>query len=219
MKKRFMSFIMVVGLAVVSLFANDYVTVSGVDSCEYHDHDTYEVWYDVAKKSPAVVIWDLTASEALLSDSTSDRWKGTFFKCGSSAFHDDYTKSGYDRGHMCPNNDRDFTFEDGKATFKMCNVCPQTPKLNRGSWKKYEAYGHKLAARYKFITIVCGPIYDGEPSYIKGKIAIPTAFFKVFLYGKGKIEAYVFNQDGTVREVSLKEISSQSGLSFNITTK
>ena len=41
-----------------------------------------------------------------------------------------YTRSGYQRGHMCPAGDRSATKEDMKATFVMSNVCPMTAGLN-----------------------------------------------------------------------------------------
>ena len=54
--------------------------------------------------------------------------------------HRHYTHSGYDRGHMAPNHAIATRF--GRTaqleTFRMTNVCPQTPNLNRGVWKKIE---------------------------------------------------------------------------------
>src|SRR5438270_6302531 len=42
----------------------------------------------------------------------------------------DYTGSGFDRGHMCPHNDRSATDEDSAATFVMTNMIPQAGEVN-----------------------------------------------------------------------------------------
>ena len=48
----------------------------------------------------------------------------------------DYTRSGYDRGHLCPSKDRSDTPENNKAVFTMLNILPQSPACNRGPWEK-----------------------------------------------------------------------------------
>ena len=54
--------------------------------------------------------------------------------------HKEYTKSGYDRGHMAPNLAIASRF--GKAaqleTFLTSNICPQRSGLNRGPWYELE---------------------------------------------------------------------------------
>ncbi|WP_345244913.1 DNA/RNA non-specific endonuclease [Nibrella saemangeumensis] len=42
--------------------------------------------------------------------------------------HADYTNTGYDRGHLCPSNDRDATDADNQSTFILTNIVPQAPK-------------------------------------------------------------------------------------------
>lgn len=50
--------------------------------------------------------------------------------------HDDYTNSGYDRGHLCRSEERTNSDTNNIATFYMTNVIPMTPDLNRGPWLK-----------------------------------------------------------------------------------
>ena len=56
---------------------------------------------------------------------------------------DDYTRTGYDRGHMAPNYL--IATRYGKVaqreTFLMSNIVPQTPELNRGPWRILEEKG------------------------------------------------------------------------------
>ena len=44
----------------------------------------------------------------------------------------DYTGSGYDRGHIAPSADRTRNEADNSSTFLMTNMMPQMPEVNRG---------------------------------------------------------------------------------------
>lgn len=76
----------------------------------------------------------------------------------------DYTGSGYDRGHVCPNADRYSSREAADSTFVMTNMTPQTGDLNRGPWQKLEAYLRTLVNRGSDIYIIAGVYGD------KGKL-------------------------------------------------
>lgn len=97
----------------------------------------------------------------------------------------DYTRSGYDRGHMCPAGDSRWSANAMKESFYMTNICPQNPNLNGGDWHELEQACRKWAAQGP-IYIVCGPVlYNGTPQYIGNvhRIRVPEAFFKVILAG------------------------------------
>jgi DNA/RNA endonuclease G (NUC1) len=98
----------------------------------------------------------------------------------------EYTNSGYDRGHLCPNEDF------GCPTFVMSNVVPMTPNFNRGSWKQSESY---LRKTYPGSTIYKGCNYGAY----KGVLQIPTScWYKVF-NAKGKLL-----EEKTIIQSSLK---------------
>ena len=79
----------------------------------------------------------------------------------------DYAKSGYDRGHMCPAGDSRWSGEAMKESFYMTNICPQHPNLNSGDWHELEQACRRWASESP-IYIVCGPILykSNKPSYI-----------------------------------------------------
>ncbi|MEG4048427.1 DNA/RNA non-specific endonuclease [Microcoleus sp. Pol17_C1] len=56
----------------------------------------------------------------------------------------DYTGSGYDRGHIAPSTDRTRNEADNSSTFLMTNMMPQIPELNRGVWSDLEDYCRKM---------------------------------------------------------------------------
>jgi len=89
----------------------------------------------------------------------------------------DYTGSGFDRGHVCPNADRYSSREAADSTFVMTNMTPQTGDLNRCPWQKLEAYLRTLVTRGSDVYIYAG-VY-GEKGKIKKKVTIPTNSWKV----------------------------------------
>ena len=97
---------------------------------------------------------------------------------------DDYSSSGYDRGHMCPGGDCNWDDEGRDETFLLSNMYPQNPNLNRGDWNEIEMACRKWAKKYDNIYIVCGPIFFKSQEHEKigpHQIPVPEAFFKVVL--------------------------------------
>lgn len=104
----------------------------------------------------------------------------------------DYQGSGFDRGHLCPSDDRDKTVADNSATFLMTNMIPQAPNNNRGLWADLEAYCRKLAANGNELYVIAGPqgkggsgSNGGNTNYIiptgGAKITVPAYTWKVIL--------------------------------------
>ncbi len=96
----------------------------------------------------------------------------------------DYAKSGYQRGHMAPAADMKWSADALKDSYVMLNICPQREELNAGAWRRLEEKVREWAQRDRELVVITGPIWKGErplsPSAIgKGKVAVPTHFFKV----------------------------------------
>nr|XP_057936268.1 endonuclease domain-containing 1 protein-like [Doryrhamphus excisus] len=53
------------------------------------------------------------------------------------ALNEDYTHSGFDRGHLNPNGHHPVPGRN--ATFTLTNVVPQNPKLNQNAWRIHES--------------------------------------------------------------------------------
>src|SRR5499426_1997569 len=68
----------------------------------------------------------------------------------------DYTKSGYDRGHLCPSKDRSDIPENNKAVFTMLNIIPQVADNNRGPWEKAERFERELAKAGREVYVIAG---------------------------------------------------------------
>ena len=94
--------------------------------------------------------------------------------------HDDFSKSGYDRGHMCPAADRSYDHRAMRATFDLSNVAAQAPRLNRGAWKRTEAWCRSAAIQYGAVEVIILPVFLDRDTVRVGshRVAVPHAFFK-----------------------------------------
>jgi endonuclease G len=94
--------------------------------------------------------------------------------------HDDYSHSGFDRGHLVRSAERTSSRTDNDATFFMTNVVPQKHELNEGPWLRLEEHCEKLArVEHKQLFIVSGPIFTGPPTTIGGAVRVPDEVFKI----------------------------------------
>jgi len=93
--------------------------------------------------------------------------------------YSDYTHSGYDRGHLAPDADFDYEIWDLMKVYKMSNIVPQDPNVNRYQWVKAEDEERNLARKYGTVNVINIVVFDENPEKIKGKVAIPKGFYKV----------------------------------------
>jgi endonuclease G, mitochondrial len=93
---------------------------------------------------------------------------------------DDYTGSGYDRGHVTPSADRTATQTDNEATFILTNILPQAPDNNRNTWENLESLSRDLVQKGHVLYIIAGG--DGDNGTIaEGKIAVPRYTWKIIV--------------------------------------
>jgi endonuclease G len=111
--------------------------------------------------------------------------------------HEDYTRSGYDRGHMAPNFAMSVLHGKSaqKQSFLMTNITPQKANLNQKIWQTLEIKEYnEYASRYDTLWVVTGPIFDDDHTYLSSAhIEIPDSFYKIFLGIKGeKLDAFCY---------------------------
>jgi endonuclease G, mitochondrial len=100
-----------------------------------------------------------------------------------------YTNGGFDRGHLCPSDDRDGSAEDNKATFLMTNIVPQAPRNNQETWKHLEDYARTLIGAGKELYIIAGPTGMGGSgsrggttnTIHSGDVTVPAYVWKVIV--------------------------------------
>lgn len=137
----------------------------------------------------------------------------------------DYMNSGYDRGHLVPSADRVASQAENDATFRLSNIAPQHPDLNRGLWNSLEQQVRQMAIRFDSLWIVTGTLTGPEPLRIgTGGVAVPDTFYKVILAreNSGNFQSIAFlipNESAsgsTFREyaTTVDEVEKQSGIDF-----
>ncbi len=148
----------------------------------------YALSYNNSKGMANWVSWHLSTA-----------WKGTATRCDCfnqdatlpSGFYrastSNYTSTGFDRGHLCPSDDRDGSATDNAATFLMTNMSPQAPNMNQQTWEALEAYCRVLITQGYELYIIAGGYGSGgtgsnggtTTSIASGNINVPSHFWKV----------------------------------------
>jgi len=176
------------------------------------------------KKTPYYVFYDLTLND--FSQNASDRkdkWPYNVPSnirniCGNNyATSKDYTRSGFDRGHLAPASDfRSFQNKENE-TFSFANAAPQNKILNRTTWEQLEKYERKLAVEHNGITVITGVIQSNN-NYIGNYVGVPDYFYKIIFWKENsetKNVAFIApNTASTPKEIDIKELESLAGLNF-----
>ncbi|MDE6820675.1 DNA/RNA non-specific endonuclease [Bacteroides acidifaciens] len=145
-------------------------------------HTGYTVSYNKELKLPNWVSYELTREETKGKEKRNNRFIADPLVKGTIATNADYTRSGYDKGHMAPAADMKWSPQAMKESFYFSNMCPQHPQLNRRGWKNLEEKIRDWAIADSAIIIICGPIITKQPKTIgKNKVAVPQQYFKVVL--------------------------------------
>jgi endonuclease G len=140
--------------------------------------------------------------------------------------HEDYTASGYDRGHMAPNHAISALY--GRAgqtdTFLMTNVTPQRPNLNEKLWERLEEIElDRFARQFGKVWVTTGPIFEPPSERLRSswRVEIPDAFYKILIAPEAKkMLAFAMPQNVRGDEpldhylTSVDAIEKRTGLDF-----
>lgn len=143
-------------------------------------NSNYALSYNRLRGIANWVAWTISESDLGTVDRANDFRPNTNLPNGFyRVTPNDYTNSGYDRGHFCPSADRTASPEANSATFLMTNIAPQTPDLNREVWENLESYSRQLVRQGSDLYVIAGAY--GEAKKIKGKISVPTNYWKIVI--------------------------------------
>ena len=125
-------------------------------------------------------------------------------RIANSPTPEDYTNTGYDRGHMVPAADADDP-KEMSDTFFMTNMTPQLPSVNRVAWKNLEDRVRSVPFKY----VLTGAIYNTTPKTIgANKIPVPSLLYKIAYFDSGNIAVYIVDnvKDAKVRTINIYEL-------------
>lgn len=147
-------------------------------------YEGFVVSYNHTTLVPNWVAYELTAEELEVKyDSRSSNFSRDPNVKGKQASREDYSRSGWDKGHMCPKADLRWSEKAYWQSHYFPNICPQNHDLNRYDWNTLEKQVRSWAKQYGRVWIVCGPIFDSCRYGTIGHAAVqvPDAFFKAVL--------------------------------------
>lgn len=185
-------------------------------------NSAFLVGYDDKRENPAWVAYRVPA-KVVLTKLPELKHFDTDSRTTSLVTHDDFTNTGFDRGHMAPNLAIASRFgkEAQAETYVMSNVVPQKPDLNQGPWRLLEeTVATKTAPATGEVWVVTGPIYDNQPQHLKAGNEIPDAFFKVIVDETPsglRLQAFILPQsaprkaDYRAYRTSVDDVERQSG--------
>lgn len=190
-------------------------------------HTGFVVSYNLSKHTPSWVAWELTSEETRgpVSRKEYDFMPDPMLDACYQVEKQEYANSGYDRGHMCPAGDMEWSSSAMNDCYYMSNICPQAPKLNQVYWERLESACRRWAELYGSIFIVCGPVFNSGKLATIGTnhaIAVPDGFFKVVLSlveGEEKGIGFYYKND-EVRQtmesasMSIEQIEELTGYDF-----
>jgi endonuclease G len=123
---------------------------------------------------------------------------------------EDYTNTGYDRGHMVPAADADDQIEMSD-TFLMTNMTPQLPSVNRIAWKNLEDRVRSVPFKY----VVTGAYYSTAPKTIGvHAVPVPDMLYKVVFFESGNTAVYIVDNivpKSTISTMSLDALEAKIG--------
>jgi DNA/RNA endonuclease G (NUC1) len=127
--------------------------------------------------------WDLTAGDIGSSGRSPDFYTDTTlptdFYWVTPTDYNGVGNISFDRGHMCPSNDRTDNVTDNDLVFYMSNIIPQASNNNEGVWANFETYCRSLAQAGNELLIICGPSGFGVNRIPSGKAVIPDYTWKI----------------------------------------
>ncbi len=129
-------------------------------------------------------------------------------ECAKSA---DYSKSGYEKGHLA--NAEDFANDCDKeeATFMYYNCLPQTKSANHDNWLKKETEIREWSQKEK-LYIITGGFFKGK-TIGKTKVAVPAWCWKVVQSAKTKkilfCAIFTNEEQSVMTELPVKELEKK----------
>ncbi len=139
---------------------------------------------------------------------------------------EDYSGSGYDRGHLAPNADM-ATRSQQYDSFSLANIAPQSPRNNRYIWRNIESATRYLTQQYGEVYTITGVAFTSKKTKrLNGQVLVPSHFFKaVYIPAIDKAGVYYAPNDESERIeiISIDELTEQIGVEvlpiLNPTTK
>lgn len=200
-----------------------YNYLPGPGYSQFVEHNYYSLAYNESHEQADWVAYKIDRKRSGQVNERTDRFMPDDSIISGSASGDDYTRSGYDRGHLAPAADMSFSEIAMKESFYYSNISPQLPGFNRGIWKSLEEAVRKEAINADSVYIYSGPVYrGGEIGIGPDSVTVPSGFYKITLSFKGRnmvARSWIFPHEAGLKElsdylVSVDSVELATGIDF-----
>lgn len=184
-------------------------------------HQGYSLSYSEPHEQAEWVAYELKNSHL-----SKSKFKRPYFeidqavKTGAASWKN-YKNSGYDRGHLCPAGDKNYSQYAHDETFLTSNISPQDPAFNAGIWNSLEQKVRYWARKYDGVYVVTGGVLNGKLETIgPERVAVPKLFYKiVYDFENEKMIAFVMPNKDSKRSlhefvVSVDSVEVLTGIDF-----
>lgn len=172
------------------------------------EYTGFKVCYNPDYRIPNWVAYELTDEESRGELERSGQFRMDMDYKGTQAMREDYSNSGWDKGHMAPAADFRWNQDAMYDTFFLTNICPQNHELNGNDWNTLEKLCRTLARKHGSIYIVTGPIVTDRKYGTIGdrKVTVPDAFFKALLvWADGEYHSIGFIMENSGRKQPVRK--------------
>lgn len=133
----------------------------------------------------------------------------------------DFSKSGYDRGHLVPAGDMKGSYQSMSETFFMSNMSPQRPMFNRRLWASLEAKLRSWVLNFGDAYVVTAPVLEDGIDRIPSGVSIPNHYYKIAYFPELEVmvaflieHKYYKHRDFRRFAVTVDEVEQLTGIDF-----
>ncbi len=186
-------------------------------------HTGFTLSYNEEHEQPNWVAYELTKTEVAGRIGRTNNFRPDSLISTGSAMLADYYKSGYDRGHLAPAGDMQWSKEAMSQSFCLSNISPQNSSFNRGIWKRAEDAVRKWAVKEGSVYVAtAGILAPGLYTIGPSNVSIPEYFYKVVLdYTEPELKGIGFIMPNLPSSepiwtfaLSIDEVESRTGIDF-----
>ncbi|WP_020654074.1 DNA/RNA non-specific endonuclease [Massilia niastensis] len=126
----------------------------------------------------------------------------------------DYSRSGFDRGHLAPNGDMPDR-RTQRESFSLANMVPQNGEHNRHIWAPIEGAVRKMAKKEGELYVITGPAFLGTSLRKVGNVLVPSHLYKVVYSPRQKAAAAWFIEnrgDAPIHVIPVAELERIVGI-------
>lgn len=229
MKKFSCHFVIILLCSLFFVYAQQPSKSDGLEIPSLHKQDViikhlgYTLSYNEKHEQANWVAYQLTSDKTKKKVSRSNDFEPDAAVPTGSANGDDYKGSGYDRGHLAPAADMEWSEQAMQESFYYSNMSPQVPGFNRGIWKHLEEQVRQWAIDNQSVYVVTGPVLsEGLSTIGSNKVSVPQFYYKVILdYTQPSLKGIGFIMPNASSElalrtfaVSIDSVEKVTGLDF-----